>query len=199
MKLKVDLRQDDSFTLSRSKSVDFDGSSVNIALWNRDKNQYYIASIRRHANEPNWYVVVGKRINGDGRIEYIYHDQIPYKTEGEALKRCRRMVLMKQKHRMDRYTRVALEKLPLEVQNHLEVPIEMQMTAREMVEYIAMLKNQVTVIFSDASGIEDKFDIGVEYLGYKTEDPDILIVHDKYGEKIGCSRSRLSSVLPIVP
>jgi hypothetical protein len=117
--------------------------------------------------------------------------RLKFQTKEDAMRRCRQ--LAKTKMKMKDYETLPLERLPKTVQEHLEVPVEMQISPEEMVKLIAQAKLERYVVFEDVDGIEDYFNAGIEYIGYLVED-DFLEVHDKFGDLRHCFASRMSSV-----
>jgi hypothetical protein len=166
---------------------------MNVAMWSGKRKEYYIASVRKHANDDGRSVARGKRVAMNGKLLELCSG-FEFATEGEAALKCRG--LAKMKARKKDYVPVALEKLPKEVQAHLEVPTDMQMTPQEMVAFIVEAKRERYVVFADVTGMEDSFDAGVQYLGYETDDVLMLKVYDRCGALKECFRSRTKSVEP---
>jgi len=103
--------------------------------------------------------------------------------------------MAKTKTRKRNYVEVPLDSLNEKVRVHLEPPPEMQVTAEEMMNFISRLKRERYVVFKDINGLEDWFDVGVEYIGYEIDD-DFISVYDKFGKLRDCMKCRMSSIVP---
>jgi hypothetical protein len=104
--------------------------------------------------------------------------------------------LAKTKTRKGKGEIVPLEKLPKVVMNFLEVPPDMQLTPQEMIELMANICREKYVIFKDLNGMEEFFDLGVQYLGFETDDFDFIKVFDKFGQLRDCLKSRIETLEP---
>jgi hypothetical protein len=163
---------------------------MNIALADKNGDQFYIACVQRHANEDR-FVAFGKKATKEGRLlstgqGFEFADQKSAETKVRDL--------VKIKIRRRGWLPVGLENLPAPVVKFLEVPPEMQVSPEEMVLILHRTKQERYVIFSDVSGLEEYFDAGVEYIGYETDDPYLLKVFDRYGQLRNCMTTRMSSV-----
>lgn len=166
---------------------------MNIALWNKARKEYYIVSVKSHANEDDAFVTRGKRVSPEGRlIEWC--EGFAFETKAEAERKCRD--LAKMKARKGKGEVIPLEKLPKIVMNFLEVPPDMQLTPQEMIELLANIEREKYVTFKDLNGMEDLFDPGIQYLGFETEDPEFVKVFDKFGQIRDCLKSRIATTEP---
>jgi len=91
---------------------------------------------------------------------------------------------------------IGLECLPPGVVRHLEVPPEMQVSPEELVLILRQAHLERYVVFGDNSGLEEYFDIGVQYLGFEMEDKYTVKVFDRFGVLRECFTNRMSSVEP---
>jgi len=162
---------------------------VNIALHNVKGDEYYIASLKVASNADG-YIAIGKRIRSDGRLIALGQPSY-FPLKGLAERKIRDQIKIKIKRRG--WIRVNLERLPVSVVKYLEVPTEMQVTPEELVMVLRNAQVERYVIFKDVVGLEDLFDAGVEYLGYVTEDENIIKVFDKFGVLRDCFTLRLLS------
>jgi len=161
---------------------------MNIVLRRPDGNEYYVAAVRRDGDA---YAVQGKCVSKQGKLRTLGRSfEAPTLTE--ARRRCRQLAKVKVRKR--KYTQVELTRVPASVTHLLEVPPEMQLTPQEMLDLIRNSKQERYVVFSDTSGMEDYFDVGVQYLGYATDDEGIFRVHDRFGDLRHVFRERLASV-----
>ena len=91
---------------------------------------------------------------------------------------------------------VDLEKLPPLVVRFLEVPTDMMVTPEELVMILRKAQVERYVVFGDTAGLEEYFDKGIEYLGYVTDDENIIKVFDKFGTPRDCFSRRFQSIEP---
>lgn len=158
-------------------------------MWNGRRHEYYIACVRRNGR----YSARGKRVDQVGRLIEMCA-AFEFDTQREAERRCRDMAALKcRKHR---YVRLELDALPRPVQEHLEVPPDMQMTPWEMVEFLEMAPRERYVVLRDVRGMEEHFDAGVQYVGYETADGECVAVYDRFGVLRECFVERVASMEP---
>lgn len=148
---------------------------MNIALHNPGDSDFYIASVKKSDDD---FVALGRRIGGDGKVISV---GLAFKFQDKKAAKDKVKGLIKTKIKRRRWVPIDLEKLPKKVQKFLEVPPEMQVSPEEMVLILRDAKAERYVIFEDVNGLEEYFDVGVEYIGYQTEDKETIKVFDRYG------------------
>jgi len=163
---------------------------MNIVMEHKDRGEYYVASVRKSNDE---YCTVGRKILATGRVYSVYEAY-----RGSSLVEAKRQAkrLAKTKVKMKGYAILPTEDAPCSVANNLEVSEDMQMSEAEMLEFVGRMKSEKYVIFKDTFGIEARFDIGVEYLAYETDDPTMLSVLDIHGESCQCLYYRFDTIKP---
>ena len=161
---------------------------MNIAMLSPDEKEYYLVSVKR---EDESFCALCKCVCVDGELRDL-GGRFLFPTQRDAERKCRQLAKTKTKRRG--FHEVDLPEIPLDVQEHLEVPVEMQISPQEMVKLITRSKMERYVVFKNLDGLDDYFDLGVEYLGYEVDD-GFLEVHDKFGDLRHCFASRMSSVV----
>ena len=116
-------------------------------------------------------------------------------SEKLARERIKTMIHLKFKKQKG-WQKVELEDLPAEVVKFLEVPEEMQVSVEEMIIILRKARDERYVYFKNVAGFEEYFDLGVEYLGYMTEDDNIIKVFDKCGTLRDCFIHRVEKCEP---
>ena len=147
----------------------------NIVLYDEKRNLFCLRSIRRI--KQGCFAVVSKTIRENGCLASETIDSY-HETEKDAKKRCKSMARIK-KNRHG-YVKADLKNVPDPVLRHLEIPIECQCTPEELVKYISDLSRERYVVLNDVFGIEDFFDLDVQYIGYET-DSNVMKVYDRNG------------------
>jgi hypothetical protein len=164
---------------------------MNIVLQDKEGEDFYIATLKKVGDV---FHAFGKRIHFDGRVIAIGQAFI-CPDQKSAEKKVKDLVKTKIKRRD--WKPIDLENLPKSVIRFLEVPPDMQVTPEEMVMIIRRAKAERYVWFSNTFGLEEFFDLGVEYLGFVSdEDENIITVHDRFGVLRDCFRIRMSRVEP---
>ncbi len=72
----------------------------------------------------------------------------------------------------------------------------MQLTVEEMIGFLKEARRERYIIFKDVSGLEEYFDVDVEYLGCQTRDKETIAVYDRFGELRNVFKKRLASIEP---
>jgi hypothetical protein len=160
---------------------------MNIVLKRRDGIEFFVACVKKNGI----YRVLGKYVSLSGNLRTTSEDG-PYGSELEARRRCQS--LAKNKLRKKDFVRIPVQKIPNEIIPFLEFPTNMQITPQEMIQMIAEVRLERYVVFKDARGLEDFFDIGVEYLARITDDDDSLLVYDRFGKPRNCFIARMESI-----
>lgn len=140
---------------------------------------------------PDGYAVRSKQIADDGRVSNIM-DIEQYKLVTEARDRIRTLVKLKQERKG--LSLVHFEDVPPFVFNHFENEETDIVSNDVMLAQIDAAKRERYVTFSDVTGIENRFDLDVQYLALDTGFKETLDVTDKFGEVCTCFMSRFSSV-----
>ena len=167
---------------------------MNIALVKLDdslRDEFYLASIKRSGDI---FSVVSKRITKDGRMVASCQDQDNFKFNTEKGAREKIRDLIKTKIKRQGWKPVDLQKLPTPVIKFLEVPPEMQVTPEELIMILRDAEKELYVTFSDVVGLEEYFDIGVQYIGYQTGDDHTHKIFDRFGTLRECFIGRFASV-----
>ena len=150
------------------------------------EGRYYVVSVRK---EDGKFLV--KTIIFSDKEEVLLSIKTPVDSESEAKERCRALVKIKMKKR--RYVRVELDKVPDFIAGFLAVDLDKQLAPQEILEYVKKIRGERYVVLMDNTGLEDCFDLGVEYLAYDSGDPDTIDVNDKFGTLRGVYRKRIAS------
>jgi hypothetical protein len=122
----------------------------------------------------------------------LHSNLIPCFDEHEAKKRCRSFI--KEKVKRQGYVRVEPDKIPDFIVGFLAADLDKQLTPQEIIEYVKMVRRERYIVLMDNTGLEDCFDLGVEYLAYDSGDPDTIDVCDKFGTLRGVYHKRIASV-----
>jgi hypothetical protein len=165
--------------------------------------------LKKSGSVPDWYLLT---IRYDGEKYLIHpigitnflqatktpirHNPIgPFQDLNETHKRIKKMINIKKKLG---YVLVdESEALPSYLTPHLAPELSSFISEEEMWKLIESAKNERYVFFNNNIGLEDRFDLDMEYLGYvDIKDEDFIYVYDKFGEICSCSLSRFSKVVP---
>jgi len=90
--------------------------------------------------------------------------------------------------------RMTLKDLPEEGFRHLCPDPDNWVEPEELFRLVQTYRRERYVYFKDVFGIEDYFQLNVEYIAFTTDDPEIFEVIDKYGDKRGCLATRFSRI-----
>lgn len=151
--------------------------------------EFFIACIKKNGT----YHVYGKYVSFDGVLRIVSKSE-SFPTEAQARLRCRS--LAKSKIRKKGFIEIGLGEIPKRVVPFLEIPPDMQLTAEEMILMIQKTRRERYVVFKDVNGIEESFDVGIEYLAEITDDEGVLTVYDRFGEARQCFVERMSAIVP---
>jgi hypothetical protein len=162
---------------------------MNIVLKKLRPVEYYIACVKKNGS----FMVHGKYITKEGKIREQSKSG-PFDTYEEGIIRCRS--LAKMKIRKKGFYEVELADIPEKVCVHMEVPPDMQITPAEMLAVMRGAKAERYVVFKNVLGLEESFDLGVEYLATVTEEDGVLSVYDRFGETRQCFEERMESIVP---
>ena len=152
------------------------------------RSEFFVYSLKREG------VGIGvrvKKITEDGKI--LSSQTGVMASEKEAMNRIKTMIHLKFKKQKG-WQRVELETIPDKVVKFLEVPPEMQVSVEEMIMILRKARDERYVFFGNVAGFEEYFDLGVEYLGYKTDDSNIIKVFDKCGTLRDCFIHRIDKM-----
>ena len=161
-----------------------DGGYFIISIMNDNPDGYFIRTkcIDKKGNITTW-----NDVSGDG------FTKAHFKTLDEAKDRAKTIAANKRKKRdMNLFPQDAL---PDTVKAKLAAEVENQVSEVELLELVKMYQKERYVTLKNNVGFEGNFDVGVEYIGFLTEDPCILEVFDKYGKTMNISVSRLDTIV----
>ena len=159
---------------------------------------YFIISVVRDGDQ---FLVRSKRIDGVGNI-LVWNDvnaegtfrAARYNTLAEAKERAKTIAGMKRK----RQGMIPIEEKDLPsisvLKNRLAAKIDAQVNTEELLTILENARKERYVVFKDIAGLEDFFDLGVEYVGNVTDDPTLMEVFDKFGESRSVLVDRLDSI-----
>jgi hypothetical protein len=151
------------------------------------EGRYYVVSVRKE--DGKFFV---KTVIVSDKEEILLSVRTQVDSEAEAKEKCRSLVRIKTRKRG--YVKVELEKVPDFIAGFLAAELDKQFTPQEILEYVKKVRRERYVILMDNTGLEDCFDLGVEYLAYDSGDPDTIDVCDKFGALRGVYHERIASV-----
>lgn len=160
---------------------------MNIALQNVNGADFYIAALKKDGDD---FIAFGKRVSRDGRLMSVGQE---FRFQNRRMAEAKIRELVKTKIKRRGWVPVNMENLPEKVVRYLEVPPEMRVTPEEMVLILRDAQAERYVIFSDVSGLEEFFDVGIEYLGFEV-DEHIIKVFDRFGSLRDCFVHRMKAV-----
>jgi len=159
---------------------------MNFVLKVRNLEQYTIYGVRKVLDG---FVVRSKTIDGNNRVlAAIDIDTQP--TLEDANEMARRVALMKSALK----GRVFCDDPPDFVKKHFETCDREWVSNQQMKNLLTAAKLERYVVFRDILGLEGRFDLGVEYLAFETDDEEFLDVTDNFGETSLCMKSRFALV-----
>lgn len=127
-----------------------------------------------------------KRADG-GRYRFRFKEQ--------AVEKCRRLLRSKRRHKG--FERCGLVLLPEAGRRFLKPDLDDYVPPDEMLRMVSEASREHYVEFECVTGIEDRFDEGLEYLALQDEDePEFYDVWDRFGELCHCHESRFSRLEP---
>lgn len=163
---------------------------MNIVLTNATSTLYYLVGIWKiqdeYTVETKWLRIVGKTIlHSSNAVE-------KFKTFKEARSRCR--VLAKNKISKKHMVLVGETAISPSIMTHFAPPIGSQMTPEEFLWFVTRVRTERYVTFKDNHGMEN-FDIGIQYVGYVVDEPDMMEVYDKNGDLRHILVSKLDTIV----
>jgi hypothetical protein len=156
------------------------------------------------APDGEWYVI-GVCMLGEGdwltRTRCLYANGYLRVVGGEfhlpsreaAERKARELVKTKVKNAKHR--EVSISELPDVAADHLVVDAARWVSPEEMLRMVKNARNERYVVFSDVTGLTDRFDEGLEYIGM-VENDEYLLVYDREGVLCPCHVSRFSEIRP---
>ena len=159
-------------------------------LARNDKGEYFLLGIWR-AGEASYQVVAiyllrdgTKRADG-GRYNF--------QSERAAIGKCYQQLNIKR--RKKGFEKVELDQLPEPGKVFLKPDLWTFATPDELLEMAKHADQERYVWFNIVTGIEDRFDEGVEYLALQDlDEPDYYDVWDRFGVQCKCHESRFSEI-----
>jgi Fe-S cluster assembly scaffold protein SufB len=138
--------------------------------------------------DQNGKILVWNNMSSDGSFEAVH-----YATLQEAKNKAEKMMRIKRKQRgmID----MLEANLPDSVKKRLAAPLEAQTNSVELLKLMEQARKERYVTFKNADGLEEFFDLGVEYVGYITDDDNLIEVFDKFGRSRGVLVDRLASIM----
>jgi hypothetical protein len=156
--------------------------------------------------ETGEFYLIGVRMTVDGNYEVLSHFLLAdgtirarggasvHKSERHAKNKVRSMIRTKKKRE---YVCVDMAWLPRRAVKYLQADLDKYVTPEEMKRMVAEAALERYVEFDCVTGIEDRFDEGVEYLALAdTEEDEFYYVYDRNGVKCHCHKSRFSRLEP---
>lgn len=131
------------------------------------------------------------RMGPDGKV-HRWEVIAKYQTLKDAEARAKTLAMMKRKHRD--CEEVFEDRIPAGIRKAMAAPVEAQVTGTELIGLVMQARKERYVTLKDVVGLEDFFDAGVEYVGYTTDDPNILDVFDRFGKSRGVRIDRIDNV-----
>ena len=164
---------------------------MNIVLRNPSggRDEFFIACIKKNGA----YYVYGRYVSPEGKLRTMSKCG-PFDTVSAATDRCRS--LARNKVRKKGFEKVSLDEVPDKVAPYIEMPTDMQMTPQELIRMVQEARRERYVIFKNVQGLEEFFDVDVEYLAKTTDEEDVLAVYDRFGGLRKCFIERMKSVVP---
>lgn len=156
------------------------------------------------APNGDWYLVVvmpgeygswitrAKCLHPTGMIRVV-GGEFTFSERNEAERKARELI--KTKVKKAKYVQASIGDLPNNAASHLVADAEKWISPEEMMEMIRRSRHERYVIFSDLTGLEDRFDAGLEYIGIMEND-EYVSVYDREGQICECAVSRFSSIRP---
>lgn len=161
---------------------------MNIVLREPKNNgEFFISSVARDGDK---FIVRSKRMDVSGKI-VAWNLVDTFNTLEEAKLRAKKLAFIKRKHKG--MIEIDVKNFPNTIKPYLD-SVENQVSICELAKIIKDYCREMYVVFNDNTGMEDCFDVGVEYVGHLTDDADTMDVFDKFGQKRGVRKSRLESI-----
>ena len=168
---------------------------MNIVLRKPDSEEYYVVYTQESIRGGFFCgaKVVSFCKESESPSHMAYCEQNFFKTKEDSAKRCRSRA--KTKMRKRGCVRVEFEDIPEKLFPGVELPLDMNINEKELIEKAREAKRERYVIFSDVSGMENFFEVGGEYLAHEKSD-GFLSVYDRFGECRECFADRMKSITP---
>jgi len=156
-----------------------------------DDGHFYLASVwvevdGKYVVSATYLLPDGTRRAEGGRYEFELKDS--------AVDKCRR--LMRAKRRIKGYNQVGLDRLPAPGRRFLKPELDEYVPPEQMLRMVSEAARERYVEFECVTGIEDRFDEGVEYLALQDEEDGFYDVWDRFGVQCRCHESRFSRLEP---
>jgi len=155
-----------------------------------DKGHNYLVTIHKLGKDYNVKTAI---VRDNGSVECAVFSEF-YPTLEEAEERAK--TLLKTKVKSRGWEPRDVSELPNACAKHLAIPEDSVISQDMLLELLKSAHKEVLVIIVDNVGLTENFDLGVEYVGFSTEDENIYRVYDKYGDLMNCFKSRLSIIGP---
>jgi hypothetical protein len=156
------------------------------------QGNWYIITIQKTGSGKFPFVVEGFHLWQNGSLRSKGGTRI-FSTREEADRCVKRMVRNKKKVRG--FLDSDVTALPNEGIRYLRSDVEKQMSNDEFLDFVRSIKRERYVFFEDVTGMEEKFDTGLEYLGILNEDSDYIDVYDRFGNPCTCHLERFSKIV----
>lgn len=154
---------------------------------------YYLIQAKR---DGKVFIVSAVGVLSTGTICFR-GDKFTLPSEREAINRATTMAKIKEKRRG--YIRLGITEIPDGIVKLFVPSLDKQVSPDKLLEHITEAMKEVYVTLRDNFGIEDLFDVGVEYIGSQTELDKLsntVTVFDKNGEARVLSVERTISIKP---
>jgi hypothetical protein len=164
---------------------------MNIVVKDTLTGFYFLYSVRL---TPGGEIIVRTEKVGEDGSHYIYSPAV-CKSEEDAVKRCKDSARNKMRYGDSAYEKVELVNVPAVVKKYFASDLKDQLSQVDAIALIEKTKTERYVFFKDNSGLENFFDLEVQYLGYETDDSGIIQVYDRFGELRDVDKSRLRTIV----
>lgn len=171
-----------------------DRDNPNIILWKtgEDGELLYLLVVVRPCD--NQFIMRSfafiRDSTGERRVQPLSGEVVP--TWDYARKRAKKYTVRKSK---SGWTEVAEgAQVPVYVRRCMAVAVDRVVSPEELLQLIRQAEIERYVVFRDNTGLEDFFDVGVEYLAEEDNDPHCIKVYAKDGSLREVLRDRLDSV-----
>jgi len=163
---------------------------MNTVLKDAIKDCYYLYSV---VLRPSGRIAVRtEKIGSDGSVFLM--GVVECGSEAEANKRCKDAPKNKIRYGDNTYWKVEAKDAPEFVRKRFAPDLKKQMTPADVLVLAEQLLKERYVTLSSNTGIEDSFDIGVQYVGADEGDADFIAVYNKFGVLVGVGRMRVGTI-----
>lgn len=163
---------------------------MNTILYDAVQDCHFVHSVRRKADGS--VVVRTDKIRSDGSVFMM--GITPCQNEKGANAVCKEKVKNKMRYGENTYWKVDPKDAPEHIKKHLSPEFKDQLTPTELLSLIASTTKERYVTLSSNGGLEDMFDVGIQYVGVDNGDADYMDVYDKLGNLTSVSKARIQSV-----